>query len=561
MTTNRFKTRALKTSILSVLIFGLACTGLGFGQPGASFSDVTPSYWAGPQILILANHDIVNGLRPGEFVPTGSVTRGQLAKLLTKAFVLPQSPTGSFKDVSSSLWSFPYIGAVTAKTWMNGFADGTFRPEGLTTRAEMAKVLVSAREFEATATAQPSFKDVTASHWAFPYVEAAASAGLLFGYEDGTFRPNKNLTRAEAAALIYRALVKQDITVERQTAGGVTYERHRRFRSQGPLSINFLRIPRLASLETTFTLAKDKVIGRETLTSMATRKSAIAGLNGDYFSKNGDPSGLMVKSDMISHPLSNRSFFGIYPGGGYFIDRASLSANVYAVNGKSYPVSAVNQARDISGYSNRLVIYAPSFNLTTLTDTSGVEIVVQTSYPLIPGAAIPGTVTRISDRSGNLTIPYNGVVISATGSARYFLLQNFRVGDVLTLDVGLTSSLWQFGSGAIGGGPRVLRNSLLSVENEGFGSETTGRRDPQAAVGILPDGGLVLLEVDGRKQYFSVGMTLQELGTELKDLGATDGMAMDSGGSSTLFFNGRIRNYPSDGRERAIANAILILPR
>ena len=83
-------------------------------------------------------------------------------------------------------------------------------------------------------------------------------------------------------------------------------------------------------------------------------------------------------------------------------------------------------------------------------------------------------------------------------------------------------------------------------------------RHPRTAFG-WNDQSFFLVQVDGRQKDFSMGMTLDELSAYLIKLGCTDAMNLDGGGSSGLWFEGKVRNNPSDGHERSIANSLIVL--
>ena len=91
----------------------------------------------------------------------------------------------------------------------------------------------------------------------------------------------------------------------------------------------------------------------------------------------------------------------------------------------------------------------------------------------------------------------------------------------------------------------------------GYESSSMYERHPRTAVG-WDSRYLYLIQVDGRQEGLSVGMTLEELGAYMAQMGCTDAMNLDGGGSATFWFNGKIRNSPCDGHERPIANALVI---
>jgi peptide/nickel transport system substrate-binding protein len=114
-----------------------------------------------------------------------------------------------FKDVAASYWAYDQITALAAKKVIIGYADGTFKPEGLVTREEFAKMIVVAKGLALVKPSRPTFTDVAASRWSFGYVEAAAKAGYIKGYPGGTFKPASSITRQELAVLGVRVVGKE----------------------------------------------------------------------------------------------------------------------------------------------------------------------------------------------------------------------------------------------------------------------------------------------------------------------------------------------------------------
>ena len=108
---------------------------------------------------------------------------------------------------------------------------------------------------------------------------------------------------------------------------------------------------------------------------------------------------------------------------------------------------------------------------------------------------------------------------------------------------------WAVVADAIGGGPVLVRDGVpVYRANEAFTISQIAPRNPRSAVGQLADGGILLVVVDGRQSGYSVGMTNFEMAQTLVRLGAVRGMGLDSGGSSTLAFEGAVLNRPSDGQ-------------
>ncbi|MFD2333044.1 X2-like carbohydrate binding domain-containing protein [Cohnella sp. GCM10020058] len=165
-----------------------------------------------------AHKAYIQGFADGTFRPGAALTRAQIATIVARLAADSSSTAGvqakSYADVSASHWAAADIAAVGKLGLMNGYADGTFRPDQAVTRAEMTALAVKL--------AQPSgapgagFGDTDGS-WAEAAIKQAQGAGWIGGYADGTFRPGQALTRAEAVTLLNRVLGR-----EPALAGGVS---------------------------------------------------------------------------------------------------------------------------------------------------------------------------------------------------------------------------------------------------------------------------------------------------------------------------------------------------
>lgn len=107
-----------------------------------------------------------------------------------------------FSDLLQDEPAYPYVKYLSAKKLIQGYPDGTFRPVSPLTRAEMAALLVKAKDLKISNTLASPFKDVTSAHWACGAIEAAARAGLIKGYPGGAFRPEETVTRAQVSVML-----------------------------------------------------------------------------------------------------------------------------------------------------------------------------------------------------------------------------------------------------------------------------------------------------------------------------------------------------------------------
>jgi hypothetical protein len=167
-----------------------------------SFPDVADSAWYAPFVQKVAAKGIVNGYEDGTFRPDNTLTRAEAAKMIALAAGLSvdESAITSFADANGD-WYTPYIAAAAQAGIINGYPDGTFAPNGKVTRAELAKMIVAAKKLATDENATVKFTDGNGD-WYTPYIAAAVDAGIVNGYEDNTVKPNNSVKRSEAAKMI-----------------------------------------------------------------------------------------------------------------------------------------------------------------------------------------------------------------------------------------------------------------------------------------------------------------------------------------------------------------------
>ena len=165
-----------------------------------------------PPVLDTENHyGYIVGYDDGTVRPNGKITRAEVATIFFRLLTDESRDaywcqTNDFSDVSASDWYNNAISTLTNAGILDGYEDGTFRPNGNITRAEFATIAV--RFFDLTYEGEDLFPDIS-DHWARDYINQAAAAGFVNGYEDGTFRPNNAITRAEAVTLVNRTLERK----------------------------------------------------------------------------------------------------------------------------------------------------------------------------------------------------------------------------------------------------------------------------------------------------------------------------------------------------------------
>ena len=112
----------------------------------------------------------------------------------------------SFSDLSSSHWCYQTIHQFIEKGIISGYEDGTFRPDNVITRAEFVKIVNHYFHYSSVSINDNSFKDVPSDSWFFQEVNIAIEKGYIKGFEDNTFRPNEPIRRQEAVVILARIL-------------------------------------------------------------------------------------------------------------------------------------------------------------------------------------------------------------------------------------------------------------------------------------------------------------------------------------------------------------------
>ena len=149
----------------------------------------------------------VQGYPNGTVKPAGNITRAETAAILFRLMDDTSrnnyySTKSGFRDVAAGSWYNTYVATLNNAGVITDSSNGYFRPNEAITRAELAAMLAA---FTDTTRAANYFNDVTANYWAANAIAICAKLGWITGYPDGSFRPDKNVTRAELMAMINRA--------------------------------------------------------------------------------------------------------------------------------------------------------------------------------------------------------------------------------------------------------------------------------------------------------------------------------------------------------------------
>ncbi|HKU81209.1 MAG TPA: phosphodiester glycosidase family protein, partial [Candidatus Tumulicola sp.] len=349
---------------------------------------------------------------------------------------------------------------------------------------------------------------------------------------------------------------EQAPTIE-SIAPGVEYGEYLLDTSAGPIAIHVVAVaPHRSDVRVSDVLASDALQSRgETIGSMAKRTGAIAGLNGDYFDigNTNRPLNVVVRDGVLLQMPRKRYALAYLRDGYPQITEFSFTGQI-EIGAATVPLDGVNALPAPNGGT---VLLTPDFGsvaaeddltlvaLTPLGGTPPISRYRVTSIADNLKTQPPGYYAAIGPNAyGSVDVPSPGDVVSVTGD-----LQPIGLGSVAT---------------AIGGGPLILHGGAWYDDPDGPRGGEYDKRIPCSGAAIAPDGTLFLIEVDGRQASVSVGLKRPEFAALMRALGATEGMAFDGGGSSTMVARrlgdawSSIVNSPSDGVERPVADGVFV---
>jgi hypothetical protein len=339
---------------------------------------------------------------------------------------------------------------------------------------------------------------------------------------------------------------------------GVIFSRQVEFTGHGPVVISVISAPKPTGLYALKPLlSNNAILGRERVTSMQKRVSAeatVAGVNGDLFSwTDGHPTGGLIRGGILdSGPVDFRSTVGIDTDGLLHVERVRL-AGTWQGSGQRR-ILGINEVPR----PNRTTLYTRAWGARTPAENGSAQAILQPFPATKPNTPLTGVVTQYVS-GGNQPIPADGAVLVARGTQAGFLSTEAPQGSTVTVLLTLTPP-WANVPDALGGGPVIVREGKPVFRSlEGFTTDQLAYRHPRTGVGQTADGRIMLVAVDGRQPGYSTGLTNFELALTMMRLGCVTASALDAGGSTTMAFDGKLLNRPSDsGGERSVAEALTL---
>ena len=196
----RAKSRLLAGILSAAMVFSVVSAP----QTVSAATD-TSGHWAEASINNWINNGYISGYPDGTFRPNNAISRAEFVTIANKAFGFTSSQGISFSDVKAGYWAYSEIQKGVAAGYVRGDASGTFRPGSAVSRQEAAVMLARLRGYEDDEAASYGYTDRWAmANWAVGAIGAVSRNGVMSGYPDKTFRPQRDLTRAEAVAALQK---------------------------------------------------------------------------------------------------------------------------------------------------------------------------------------------------------------------------------------------------------------------------------------------------------------------------------------------------------------------
>ena len=208
------KLRFVSLLLVLTMLIPFAVSGAEGEMP---FRDVKEGKWYYKSVKYVYERDLMQGVAKDRFDPNGSLTRAMFVTILCRIHGGEKKNTDDFSDVKPGKWYSGYVGWAASTGVVNGYSDGTFKPDANITRQEIATAMVryidySGKNLPRRATAPSVFADSSkVAKWAKDHVETLRRAGVVNGDNNGNFNPKSNVTRAEVAQMIKNLLETEEL--------------------------------------------------------------------------------------------------------------------------------------------------------------------------------------------------------------------------------------------------------------------------------------------------------------------------------------------------------------
>lgn len=524
--------------------------------------------------------------------------------LLALSLFSPAASAASFSDIPSNAWYLANVQSLVSKNIIQGKGNGKFAPNASITRAEivtmLAKTVLSQGEIQQYA-GKSKFNDVAAGMWFTPYINWAAEAGVVAGYDGNVFRPNAAIKRQEMARMIINfanaygfklsarnaaVSFKDQSNIEAwaresvaacQTAGIINgdpggtfrprdsstrgeaaamYDRFLNYKSGSDYTVTFKKVNGVSVKAVEFSLGRypasittayDRIYGGESMANMVSRTGAKFAVNAAYFDMNTyAPTSTMINGGSIVTVDNNN------PNAATFVMDTSRRGSIQNMNVNQKAIltrggSAISSLANVGKHKKP----SGSADATRIifTSTWGSSVGFPVSDAIIVDSN--GTITRVikpSDNASDVGIPSSGYVLCQRARRPYEgnFFDSCRVGDRIALSFTYPGSAVSNIQTAIAAGPTIVRNGQAynNYYYEGITkSDIVSGTNQKISIGLKSNGNVVLLTA-----YCNIG----QLSNVMVSMGCQSALNLDGGSSAGIYYDGQWLIRPG----RALNNMI-----
>lgn len=304
--------------------------------------------------------------------------------------------------------------------------------------------------------------------------------------------------------------------------------------------------------------------GLETTSSMCRRTKCVTGVNGDFFAvkgaATGQPTGgLAIFGQALRSPIPSHPQLLIGADGTIRAGSETWKGGIKLADGRGLTLDGVN----VPLRGGKISLFTAAFGKTTGLSKDTTEIRVRIEQPRPPlQLGVPARIRFLDIRHvGNAPIPPDGAVLAGNGAgaqaldALWWQVKNKHLAPYAEIEVRSNN---ENAVGSIGGSHVLLKDGRRTFQIVRRG--LVQGRHPRTVVGWNKAGEIFLVTADGRRPRSAEGMSLLQITNFMLQMGATDAINLDGGGSTTFVTRGKVINRPSDGRERGVATALVIVP-
>ena len=326
-------------------------------------------------------------------------------------------------------------------------------------------------------------------------------------------------------------------------AKGIAHIKKTKYIKSKPIKINIVELNTNVNpyLKIKPQIAGSKLNSKTTVRRIAQKEQAIIAINGGFFKPaTGVPLGaLMIDGKVLTGPIYNRVGLGIFENShktSFKMENIKFEINAKSNNYK-VKIDNINQPRMLQSY---MLLYTSDWSKTSpVAPKTGYNLLVRNNKPIKISA------NPIELEEGDFVLQGNKETISK-------LAKDGKIYIDFKMQEGFEDA-----KHIIGAGPYLVKDSKVFVDVANQKLQAISGKNPRSAIGYKNDGTLIIVTVDGREER-SVGMTLYELASFMKELGCEYAMNFDGGSSSAMYVNGKITNSAINKEGISVSNALVV---